>query len=125
MPNYPGTAQATLLYENTQKFLWQNEAVSTGTLSIAYELRRILGFAYPWGLSFEVIFSGTPGAFEIDLMAANNDIAANYVQIGNITVVNSTNVGRFDMPLNIWPKYIAGYVKTLTNAVTTTLQVTR
>ena len=89
MPSYAGTGQAQLLYENTQKYLWQNETVATSTLSLAYELRRVLSTFYPWGLSFEVIFSGNPGTFEIDIMGANNDIAVNYVQIGTITVTNA------------------------------------
>ncbi len=129
MPSYAGTGQAQLLYENTQKYLWQNETVATSTLSLAYELRRVLSTFYPWGLSFEVIFSGNPGTFEIDIMGANNDIAVNYVQIGTITVTNNSTsgvyVGRWDMPTNVWPKYVAGYVKTLGNTVNVTLQVTR
>jgi hypothetical protein len=129
MPSYAGTGQAQLLYENTQKYFWQNETVATSTLSVAYELRRVLGAYYPWGLSVEVIFSGNPGAFEIDIMGANNDFAVNYVQLGNITVTNNSTsgayVGRWDMPTNVWPKYVAGYLKALGNSVNVTLQVTR
>jgi hypothetical protein len=84
---------------------------------------------YPWGLSFEAWFSGNPGVFEIDILGANNDIGfpepGNYVQLGNINQVNSSFVGRWDMPSQIWPRYVAGFVKTLTNAVNVTLQVTR
>jgi hypothetical protein len=125
MPGFGGSGKATLLRDNQQVYLWQNEPVAAGALSVAFELARISHSFYPWGLSIEVMFSAAPGAFEIDIMAANNDVAANYIQIGSIATVNATNVGRWDMPTNIWPKYVAGFVKSLTNAVNTTLQVTR
>jgi len=129
MPNYAASEQAALLRENQQPYLWNAEAVAAGTLSIAFQLARVNRTFYPWGISFEVIFSGNPGAFEVDIMAANQDLAANFVQIGNITVTNNATsgayVGRWDIPINFWPKYVAGYLKTLTNSVNTTLQVTR
>ena len=126
MSGYAGTGQATLLRENQQKFLWQNEAVAVGSLSVAFQLERITrSFYYPWGLSIELIFSAAPGSFEIDIMGANNDIAANYISLGTISTVNSANVGRWDMPINLWPKYIAAYLKAFTNAVNVTVQVTR
>jgi hypothetical protein len=108
MPGYQGQGQAKLLSDNQQKYLWQNEPVTAGALSIAYELTRVSRSFYPWGLSFEVMFSAAPGAFEIDITAANNDIAGDYIQIGTITTANATNVGRCDMPSNVWPKYVAG-----------------
>ena len=125
MPGFAGTGKATLLRDNQQVYLWQNEPVAAGTLSIAYELARISHSFYPWGLSVEVMFAAAPGAFEIDIMGANNDSAGNYIQIGSIATVNATNVGRWDMPSNVWPKYIAAFMKTLGNAVNTSLQVTR
>ncbi len=133
MPPYPGNGLATLLRDNRQAYLWHNATVpvnaAQGSLSHAFQLERVNRAAYPWGVSFEVSFSGAPGAFEIDIMGANADIGSpspgNFIQLGNITVVNASNVGRWDMPTNMWPKYVAGFVKTLTNAVTVTLQVTR
>jgi hypothetical protein len=126
MSGYAGTGQATLLRESQQKFLWQNEAVAVDTLSVAYELARINRSFYPWGLSFEATFSSAPGAFEIDIMGANNDIAANFISLGTIVAVNSTFVGRWDMPPGLWPRYVAGFMKTLTNAAAlVTVQVTR
>lgn len=125
MPNYTSNGQAILLYENSQQYLWNNESVSTGQLSVAFQLRRVLGSFYPWGLSFEATFSADPGTFEIDLMGANIDDKTHYIQLGTITSVNSYYVGRWDMPIHMWPKYVAGYLKTLTNTVNLTLQVTR
>jgi hypothetical protein len=133
MPAYPGNSLAYPLINNRQHFLWENETVpvniSPGSLSRAFELQRVNQSFYPWGLSFEAWFSGAPGAFEIDIVGANNDIGyptpGNYIVLGTITMVNSQNVGRWDMPSNMWPKFIAGYLKALTNPVTVTLQVTK
>jgi hypothetical protein len=127
MPSYPGIAQATLLRDNQQKYFWNAETVATGTLSVAFELARVSRSHYPWGLSVEAIFAAPPGAFEIDIMGSNNDNYPNYVQLGNITSVLSLTglVGRWDMPTNMWPKYIACYLKTLTVASLVTVQVTR
>lgn len=125
MPGYGSNNQAKLLYENTQQFFWNNELVAVGGLSVAWELYRVSRSFYPWGLSVEVMFGGAPGVFEVDIMGANSDLKGSYIQIGTITNVNSSNVGRWDMPSNIWPKYVAAYINSLTNAVNITGQVTR
>lgn len=132
MPAYGGSNLAKLLHNNVQGFLWDNEIPVVGTLSKAYILERINRSFYPWGLSFEATFSGNPGAFEIDLMGANNDQLISYNFLGSIVQTNNLYgtiftgyVGRWDMPSQIWPKYVAGYIKTLTNAVNLTLTVTK
>jgi hypothetical protein len=133
MPAYEGNSQAVPLINNRQIYLWNNESPAvngaTGSLSISVELQRVNQSFYPWGLSFEAWFSGAPGAFEIDIMGSNTDTGSpspgNYVKIGSITTVNGSNVGRWDMPSNVWPKYVAGYLLTLTNPVSVTLQVTK
>jgi hypothetical protein len=128
MSAYAGINQAALLRENRQVFCWQNEAVPasapTGSLSIAFQLERISRTSYPWGYSIEVAFSGNPGEFEVDVMVADTDNPNNYIQWTNITQVNSTNVGRVDV-LDSWAKYVALYMKTLTNPVLVTGQLTR
>ncbi len=130
MPGYGTNARAALLRNNTQAFLWNQEIVAASTLSIAVELERINRSFYPWGLSFEVVFGGNPGVFEIDIMGANINNQANFLQLGNITTaagstVAGSYVGRWDMPSNMWPKFVAGYIKTLANAVAVSLQVTK
>jgi hypothetical protein len=94
-------------------------------MSLAFQLERVNRSFYPWGLSVEASFPSDPGAFEIDIYGANADKSANFVQIGSITTVNATFVGRWDMPANTWIKYVAAYVKTLTNAIAVTVQVTK
>ena len=128
MPGYKGINQATLLRENRQVFLWQNEIIpagqANGSLSLAFQMERVRSAAYPWGFSIEVAFSGNPGAFEVDVMVADTDNPNNFIQWTNITTVNATNVGRVDV-LNSWAKYVAVYMKTLTNSVQVTAQLTR
>jgi hypothetical protein len=124
MPNYTTNAKAALLRNNSQVFLWNNETVSAGTLSIAFQLERVNRSSYPWGYSVEVQFSGAPGAFEVDIMEADTDIAGFFTKVGSIIAVNATNVGRFETT-SLYPKYVAALVLTLTNAVNTTAKVTR
>jgi hypothetical protein len=133
MPGYAGNGLANLLRVNRQGILWGSEIVPVntypGSLSVAYQLERLDNAFYPWGACFEAVFAGSPGAFEIDIVGANSDQAQNYIQLGTITSVNSYvsgyYTGRWDMPSNMWVKYVAAYMKTLTNAVAVTLQVTR
>jgi hypothetical protein len=133
MPGYAGNGTATLLDVNRQAYMWQNEIVAAGafpgSLSVAYQLARRDNAFYPWGSGFEVLFSGNPGAFEIDIVGCNIDQAQNYTYLGNITqatsYVNGYYVGRWDMPSNVWVRYVASYMKTLTNAVQVTLLATR
>lgn len=128
MPGYAGVGQAQLLRENKQIFLWQNDTIpasaTVGSLSLAVQLERVRSAHYPWGFSVEVAFSGNPGAFEVDVMVADTDNPSYFIQWTNITQVNSFNVGRVDV-LNSWAKYVALYMKTLTNGVTVTGQLTR
>ena len=131
MPAYAGTNQGLLLRENRQAYCWQNETVpasaATGSLSVSFQLERVRSVSYPWGFSVEASFSGAPGIFEIDVMGADTDNANYYNKIGSITAVNANNVGRFDaVGANLtYPKYVALYMKTLTNVVTVTAQITR
>jgi len=124
MPPYPGNSLAELQYENTQFFFYQNETAPTGTLSAAFELRRERGNFYPNGLSVQVAFAADPGVFEVDVMTSDTDVAAYFVQTAQITTVNAGFVGRVELP-NIYAKYVAVAVKTLTNAVAVTVMGTR
>lgn len=127
MPGYAGTGKATLLNYNQQGVFWQNEAVVVTNQSVAFQLERARQSFYPWGAAVEVAFSGAPGAFEVDILAAETDKAANYVKVGSITTVNASNVGRLDLTQQtpFYGKYISLVMVTLTNVVTTTAVVSR
>jgi hypothetical protein len=128
MGAYEGTGQAKLVRENSQTFLWHKDVVpagvTPGSLSKAVQLERVRSVHYPWGFSVEVSFSGNPGVFEVDVMVSDTDNPNYFIQWTNITQVNAFNVGRVDV-LNSWAKYVALYMKTLTNAVTVSGQLTR
>lgn len=130
MPAYPGNDQAKLLRNNQQGFLWNQEPAPVGALSVAFELERINRSFYPWGVAFDVQFSGAPGAFEIDILGAQDDVGypnpGQYVVLGTITSANGSNCGRWDMPSNMWPKFVAAVIKSLAGSgLNTTLRVTR
>jgi hypothetical protein len=124
MPPYPGNDLAKLQYENTQVFLFNNEVITVGTPSVAFQLRRERGASYPFGASVEVSFSGDPGDFEFDVQIADTDNTNNYITIGEITSTNATFVGRYDIT-NLWPKYVRVLPVSLTNAVNATVLLTR
>jgi hypothetical protein len=125
MPGYPGTGQAQLLYENRQAFLFQNETVTNGTASVAYQLRRERGAFYPWGISLEVSFSGNPGTFEVDIETSDVDADAHFVTINTITGgLNTSYVGRLELP-SFWAKYVRAQVVSITNTVAVTILLTR
>ena len=123
MPGYAGPNQAQWLLENRQGYLWMNDTVPAGTypgsLSVSLLLQRMpQSFYYPWGCSFELSFAGNPGSFEVDILGANTDIPANYVQLASIVQAGNTSlsgtggfVWRYDMASNLWPKYVAAWMK--------------
>jgi len=131
MPAYPQGGLAKLLRGNQQGFMFNNELVIVGEFSVAFQLERISHSAYPWGASFEAIFSANPGTFEIDIMGANVDQLANYNLLGSITATNNATsgawVGRYDMASNLWPKFVLGYINKFPSFATVqvTLQATR
>jgi hypothetical protein len=121
-----GSVATTLLNRNTQKFLWaqQVKAQTLGFASVAVKLYKIPGAFYPDGYSIEVAFSGDPGAFELDIQHADTDFDGYYVTIASISSVNASFVGRNELP-NISSRFVRVYMKTLTNDVTTTVQISR
>ena len=125
MPAYTGPAQAQLLLDNRQAFLFQNETIAAGTASIAYQLRRERGASYPWGMSLEVFFSGDPGAFEVDIETSDVDEDAHFVTINTMTGgLNTSYAGHLELP-SFWAKYVRAQVVTLTNSVAVTILLTR
>jgi hypothetical protein len=136
MPAYPGPGLAQLLRVNRQGFLWNVETVPVGSypgsLSQALQLERLDNAAYPWGASFEITFAANPTGFSINILGANTDAPQNYITLGTVTQASPTGqtgtggfIWRYDMATNLWPKYVAAFMTSLTNAVNVTLTVTR
>ena len=124
MPGYGSSGQAPLLGEGLQLYLFQSETVSVGESSIGVQLARRPGIFYPWGVSFQIAFSGAPGAFQIDIQTADIDQDSNYVTINALTtgVLNASNVGRVELP-NFWAKFVRVKVVGFANFATVTLSV--
>lgn len=134
MPGFMGNGQATLLRENKQAWMFQVETNVAGRPSVAFQLERLNRTAYPWGVSFQLYFTdstgltpSSPGVFEVDIQTSDIDQDAQYCTINAIsglTSLNSSFAGRLELP-NFYAKYVRAVVKTLTNAVYTSLLVTR
>jgi hypothetical protein len=125
MPGYAGTAQAALIRDNQQKYLWNNETVAVGEASIAFQIERVNRTFYPWGISLEIFFSGNPGSFEVDLQDADIDQDSHYVTVDAITSgLNASYVTRIELP-SFYAKYVRVKLVTLTNLVNTSVLLTR
>jgi hypothetical protein len=133
VPGFGGTGKASLLRDNQQKYLFQQETNVTGRASIALQLERINRSYYPWGVSFQVAFTNAagapadPGSFEIDIQTSDVDQDAQYCTINswvNDASLNASFVGRIELP-SFYAKFVRAFVKTLTNSVYITVLVTR
>jgi hypothetical protein len=132
MPGYGGAGQAQVINDNQQVFLFRQETNVTGSASIALQPKRTGGYYYPLGMSLQLYFTNAsgspsdPGAFEVDIQTSDVDQDAQYCTAASWTGdtnLNSSFVGRIELP-NLYAKYVRAYVKTLTNAVYTTLLAT-
>lgn len=126
---YLGAGLAQLLRANEQTYLWQGQAIQVigGVLitSIAVQLERTkMSYFYPWGAAVQVDFSGSPGTFSIGVQFAEIDADKYFVTVGTITAVNGSNVGRYDMPNTVWPKFVRLIGTTFPNAVTANAIIT-
>jgi hypothetical protein len=141
---YPGPGQAGLLRPNGQQWLFESQLIAAGgvsggagaygnnpSASIAVQLERIRGDFYPFGASFHIAFTNilgqpaNPGTFEIDIQDSDIDIDTQYCTLSSLTGgLNAYYVGRIELP-TFWGKFVRAYVKTLTNAVYTSVLATR
>jgi hypothetical protein len=115
MPAY-NTATAPVLTPSRPVKVWDAEAVTTGGKSQQISMHR---FDQPGCLSVEVKFSGAPGAFTLDLQTADTDAEAYYVTKTSLTAVNSTNVGRLEVP-TVVAKFARLVMTGIANTVNTT-----
>jgi hypothetical protein len=124
MAQYSGPGTATLIRQGEQKYLFLNDTVFVGESSLAYMIERNPGIFYPWGMSFDMAFSGAPGTFEIDIQTADIDQDSHYVTLNSLTTgsLNTSNVGRVELP-NFWAKYVRVKVVSFANYATVNLTV--
>jgi hypothetical protein len=124
---YPGDGKAALLRCGEQQQVWSNQAIVSGTTrSIALQLEWLKsGFSFVPRVAVELSFSGAPGTFEIDVEYSETDIGNSYVASSTtITVANSNNYARWDLPVGNAPKFMRLFAKTWPNPVTISAIIT-
>jgi hypothetical protein len=132
MPGYGGAGQASLIRDNQQVFLFQQELVVAGRASIALQLERVNRSSYPWGVSFQLAFTdvngvpASPGAFEVDIQTSDIDQDIQYVNINSwvgVASLNASFVGRIELAV-FYAKYVRAFIKTLPSPVYVTVLAT-
>jgi hypothetical protein len=138
MPSYPGTANSTTpvisppnflpgaLFPGDSTLLFNAEQPASPQASVAVYLPVKEGGPAP-AISVEVLFSGAPGAFSVQVQEASTDADGFYITPAasayTISAVNANNVARADfIPTG------GGLVRVLltrTNAVNCTVKVQR
>jgi nitrogenase subunit NifH len=125
MPAYaPGTTGIPLqaIYPGGPgAIVWSAERPLTNAVSIAVVIAgpydRVVD-----SVSFEILFAGVPGAFEVDIQEADTDEDAAYIAITNalVSAVNAGNYARYDLS-PIKARFVRAFMKTQTaNAVNVT-----
>lgn len=98
------------------------DALAANTASIAIAISK-KDDSQQGTLSIEGVFSGAPGAFEIDLQTSDTDADGLYQQEGaGITTVNGQNAFRGEF-LNVAANFARVIIKSLANNVTCTLRI--
>lgn len=111
MPAY-GTSNPVAIYPGDSAVVFANENPAAGIQSIAVAVGMKDDNAVG-SLSVEVQFAAAPGAFEIDVMDADTDVAGAYIAIPNaiLNAVNANNFCRFELaPFKA--KFVALLIKT-------------
>lgn len=128
MPPYAGNGKATLINAGgIPKYAWYNERATSGIKSLGFQLERQKSAHYPAGAAFQVTFNADPGAFTVEIQGSDDDTDATYVQIGTITAVNASNVGRWDMAGSNgrFPLFVRYALTAITNDVYVTGLISR
>lgn len=124
MPAYdttPTSPEIPVLTAGRPITLWNAEAVVTGGKSLQFALHRDINF--PSCFSVELEFSANPGAFEIAIQTADQDVEKYYVAKGSITSgLNGSFVGRIEV-VNVVAKFARLSAVLITNAVNVTARV--
>jgi hypothetical protein len=124
MPAY-GTA-AIPLSPGDQGTAFSAESLVTGTASVTFYLGEPKTNG-PKTVSVEILFSGAPGTFQLDVQSADTDTATAYQNVASATVtaVDTNNRARVEL----YP-FVGKYLRIMptddpSNVVTATIKVTR
>ena len=123
MPAYDTLVPPTALYPGDSYACINNEKPASGTLSQQVALGR--KDADNGGrIAVELQFAANPGAFEVDVMTADTDVANAYVMQNGIAAVDATFYARVE--LNVNANFAALLTKTANaNAVACTAKITQ
>jgi len=125
MPKYRGSGNSCLMSENNQFVLWSKEAVNIGDASQAWELRRVKGLFYPWGISYQLKFSADPGDFQVDIQHSDTDNEDYFVTVNSMTSgLNAAFCMRLELP-TCYTRYVRAKIVKLDNPVNVELKITR
>ena len=113
-PDTGGGGQAT-----GRQFEFVTPGVPTNKGGQAFALANMANLSQgPFGFYVDTLFSADPGAFELDVQAAQYDDPARYFTVfnGNRTALNATFADHFDANIT-GSRFARAFVKNLTNAV--------
>jgi hypothetical protein len=126
MPAYNTLSRPPALYAgDSYSVVVPADAIAAGFYSQQVALAKDLVNGEPQSLAVEVLFSANPGNFEVDLLTADTDAAANYVVKAALSAgLNGSYGGRIEVSA-MSAKLARIGIPTLQNAVTATIKLTR
>lgn len=122
MPLYSNIGAVTSIAPGDQVAVFNADAAISGQASQQLALQKpyMAGLVY---IGVELLFSATPGTFELDIQEADTDTDAAYVTIGSISAVSAGQYARGDY--QVTGRFCRAFLKTLTNVVNTTVRITQ
>jgi hypothetical protein len=122
MPLY-GSATPITQTPGKPSEVWSNETLTLPAQSKSQAIYLKRQANMPNCISIEVQFGGSPGAFQIDVEAADTDAEAFYIKVGTgLSTLGSGNVARLEIP-SIVAKFVRLKMTTRTNAVAVTAKI--
>lgn len=129
MPTYPSQSPVGCKPDEIA-LVWNAEQPAAGnggvSASLAVALQRVSGEV---GTPFSVtgLFSGAPGAFEIDVQGSDHDVDAEYQTLANmaITSVDATNQTFEADVIQVNKRFARLLMRIRTNAVNVTARIKR
>ena len=95
MPAYSSTGNRVALYQPGDSYaVWNAETPLTNAASVAVALGQLDG-QDSQSASVEVVFSGTPGTFSINVQTADTDVDAAYTDLTTAPTITTVNAGQY------------------------------
>lgn len=129
MPAYSSTVPPFALYPGDSETVWSAESPATNAASEQVALSFDTVNGYLQVVSVQINFSGTPGAFKIDVQTADTDVDAAYqvlpANTGQVSAVGGSG-DYCSIAVQVKAKFVRLFMTLQpANSVTTTAQITR